>query len=51
MRVSVYGSGLTAWVTAWALADVGNRVRIWPGHEATPRQLRQLVLGFDERRG
>ncbi|WP_421869919.1 UDP-glucose dehydrogenase family protein [Motiliproteus sp.] len=48
MRVSVYGSGLTALVTAWALADVGNEVLLWPGRQETLRKLRQLVLGFDE---
>ncbi|MEH6826033.1 MAG: nucleotide sugar dehydrogenase [Motiliproteus sp.] len=48
MRVSVYGSGLTALVTAWALADVGNEVRVLPGSAASLEALRRMQLPFDE---
>lgn len=48
MRVSVYGSGLTALVTAWALADVGNEVRVLPGSATSQAELLRLALPFDE---
>ena len=48
MRVSVYGSGLTALVTAWALADVGNEVRVLPSSESLRVDLDRLELPFDE---
>ncbi|MFT6917006.1 MAG: UDPglucose 6-dehydrogenase [Motiliproteus sp.] len=48
MRVSVYGSGLTALVTAWALADVGNEVRVLPGSATSQADLLRLALPFDE---
>ncbi|MEH6469918.1 MAG: nucleotide sugar dehydrogenase [Halopseudomonas sp.] len=48
MRVSVYGSGLTALVTAWALADVGNEVLVRPADEESLADLCRLELAFDE---
>ena len=48
MRVSVYGCGLTALVSAWAFADVGNEVLLWPGQQESLAKLRRLVLDFDE---
>jgi len=48
MRVSVYGSGLTALVTAWALADVGNEVLVLPDSATSLAELQRLALPFDE---